>query len=276
MWTKGNDGTVFWSDPAKMLLVGLLKQNPYAISNDRLCPQKPAAWKKIYDELIKAGMPKSSNIERVKKCWYRLNSNAKAQHAEQMKKHQGKKIPISKLNQAIINLLNNVNSPTIQEMMPKVVCFSNSIIPRLFPSLHNSKLMKIYVAQPKVMIKQEPESHDENNEPEVKRIRLSRMNPVVKLDRLVLNNDICPKPIESGTIFPKPTESGTSAEYWDLMKKVVEHELKLKLAQRENEEERMEIERELHQKNMILVNLKIKVQQMQIEALQSQTQSQFD
>lgn len=116
------------------------------------------------------------------------------------------------------------------------------------------------------MIKQEPESHDENSEPEVKRIRLSRMNPVVKLDRLVLNNDICPKPIESGS----------SAEYWNLMKKVVEHELKLKLAQRENEEERMEIERELHQKNMILVNLKIKVQQMQIEALQSQTQSQFD
>lgn len=248
MWTKGNDGTVFWSDPAKMLLVGLLKQNPDAISNDRLCPRKPAAWKRIYDELIKAGMPKSSNIERVKKCWYRLNSNAKAQHAEQMKKCQEKKIPISKLNQAIINLLNNVNSPTIQEMMPK----------------------------PKVMIKQEPESHDENNEPEVKRIRLSRMNPVVKLDRLVLNNDICPKPIESGAICPRPIASGTSAEYWDLMKKVVEHELKLKLAQRENEEERMEIERELHHKNMILVNLKIKVQQMQIEALQSQTQSQFD
>lgn len=262
MWTLGNDGAVFWTDPAKMLLVGLLTQNVEAISSNRFCPGKPAAWKRVYDALVKAGMPKTSNIIRVKKCWARLVLAAKAQHNEQMKKfsRSGSKTPLSKLNQAIINLLNGVNSSNIQDMMPKV-CASVFISRNMLP-----KLQCILFSQPKMEIKTEPVENGadhKNIEPRPKRLRLSErnLNPVVKLDRIVLNNNV---------VQPKPTENVPSTEYWNLMKQIAENELKLKLAQRENEEERMEIEREIHRKNVILMDLKIKVQQMQIEALQGQ------
>lgn len=122
MWTQSNDGSVKWSDQAKMMLVGLLKQNTEAISSERLNPAKPVAWKRVYDSLLKAGMPKTS-IERVKKCWFRLVSTAKSEHAEQIKKigRNGNMTSLSKLNQAIIHLLNGVNSSNIQELMPKVI-----------------------------------------------------------------------------------------------------------------------------------------------------------
>lgn len=127
MWTKGNDGSVFWSEAAKILLIGLLKRNPDAINSGRSSPKKTSAWKKVYESLIKAGMPKTSII-RVKKCWSRTYTAAKVQHAEQLKNYsrQGRLTPLSKLNQAVINLLNDVNSRNIQNM-PKVSFFSHRI-----------------------------------------------------------------------------------------------------------------------------------------------------
>lgn len=113
MWRQ--DGrSVFWTDAAKLKLVDLMKRNSGALNSDRLSPEKTYAWKKIYDGLIKAGMPKTS-IERVKKCWSRIQLAAKAQHTEQLKKYSkhGKLVPLSKLDQTIINFLNDVNSDNI-------------------------------------------------------------------------------------------------------------------------------------------------------------------
>lgn len=127
MWTQ-NGGNVFWSDAAKLKLVGLLKRYPDAINGDRLNPKKHLAWKNIYDGLIKAGMP-STSVSRIKKCWSRIHLAAKAQHADQLKRfsNRGKLVPLSTLNQTIINLLNDVNS----NIMPKV-SLNNSILRSIF------------------------------------------------------------------------------------------------------------------------------------------------
>lgn len=91
------------------------------------------------------------------------------------------------------------------------------------------------------------------------------MNPVVKLDRLVINNDVNVAPDTVNT-----SSTTREEEYWNMMKHVAENELKLRLSQRENEEERMEFEREINRKNLLLMDLKIQVQKRQIETLQGQ------
>lgn len=122
-------------------------------------------------------------------------------------------------------------------------------------------------------IKKEPEDEYEEtsiNSQSKRRLSKKTLNPVVKLSRIEVNdNDIVnnsPSAAAAASILAKK-HSG-SVEYWEMMKKIAENELKLKLSQRENEEERMENEREIHQKNLILLDFKIKVQQLQINALQ--------
>lgn len=81
----------------------------------------------------------------------------------------------------------------------------------------------------------------------------THMNPVVRLNRIPTdskNNHIALK--------DRCDESmNLSSDYWDLMKKVAENDLKLKLLQYEHEQERMEMEREIHRKNQILLDRKI-------------------
>lgn len=128
MWTQNNDGSVSWSEEAKLKLVALLKRNPEAlISTERQNPRKAVAWKKVYESLIKAGMPRTPII-RVKKCWSRMHRAAIAKHDEQIKKYKrhGKLTLLPKLNQAVIDMLNTNIIPNI---MPKV---SDSIIKSSF------------------------------------------------------------------------------------------------------------------------------------------------
>lgn len=122
MWTRNHDGKLFWSDAAKLKLVALLRQNPGALIGDRSSPKKNLAWQKIYEGLIKAGMPATS-IDRVKQCWTRIQLTAKVVYGEQVKEYSknGRMVPISKLNQNIIDILNDLNlNENIRNMMPKV------------------------------------------------------------------------------------------------------------------------------------------------------------
>lgn len=116
MWTKNSDGSVRWSESAKILLIELLMKNIDAISEDHQSPKKLKAWKNVYHTLIEAGMPKTS-IDRVKKCWARLKLAVKAQRTKR-RGDQGKSMLLSKkLHQAITNLMNRSNC---RGMMPKV------------------------------------------------------------------------------------------------------------------------------------------------------------
>lgn len=62
------------------------------------------------------------------------------------------------------------------------------------------------------------------------------LNPVVRLNRI---------------------ETEPRSDYWNLMKKVAEYDLKLKRLQHQHEQERMEMEREIHRKTIILLDRKI-------------------
>lgn len=117
MWTKNNDGSISWSEEAKLTLIKLLEQNMAAISNQRLNPRKPAAWEKVYKALIKAGMPKTS-VDRVKKCWSRMFLAAKSQ--PQLRSNAKLK-SFSKLDTAVKILLQKVdNYDDCLDNMPKV------------------------------------------------------------------------------------------------------------------------------------------------------------
>ncbi|XP_031619221.1 uncharacterized protein LOC116338232 [Contarinia nasturtii] len=241
MWTKNSDGNVLWSIPAKLTLLRLLKRNPEALNpTKRVNPKKAAAWQKVYDDLVKAGMPKTLTVIRVKKCWSRLQSTAKAHYDEQLRRYSrhGKLVPLSKVDDTTINLLNSINS----------------------------------IPNPKKEVKKEPIDTTEDvlveevEKPNARQLFLAEhMNPVVMLERIGNDN------VTRGTRTNESLDANSlSAEYWTLMKKIAENELHLKQIQCKNEEERMKIEREIHQKNMFVMDLKIQVQQMQIDALRGQ------
>lgn len=79
------------------------------------------------------------------------------------------------------------------------------------------------------------------------------MNPVVLLNRIQAE-DIQAE--EAGDLKMTSTLR-PSTDYWNLMKRVAENDLKLKVLQYQHEQERIQMERELHQKNIILLDRKI-------------------
>lgn len=93
------------------------------------------------------------------------------------------------------------------------------------------------------------------------------MNPIVLLERIEKKSDM---PIAPGPMNydPRPRPSKASDEYWYLMKKIAETDLKLKLKQMQEDE----IESEIRRKKLLLLDLQIQEQELQNKALmQSQT-----
>lgn len=114
MWSKKRDGSVNWSEPAKLFLIDLLKKNIVAISEDTQSLQKSKAWKNIYDACLQKGMPRTS-IDRITRIWTRMKIAALKQQSDQ----KDSMLISKKLGQAIIGLLNRAN---FRDMMPKVSC----------------------------------------------------------------------------------------------------------------------------------------------------------
>lgn len=75
MWSTNCDGAVTWSDPAKLVLLSYIKDNPIVLSQRR-CDQakKTKSWQKIYISLVDDGMPESS-IARIQRTWFRLRDS---------------------------------------------------------------------------------------------------------------------------------------------------------------------------------------------------------
>ncbi|XP_055302825.1 uncharacterized protein LOC129568666 [Sitodiplosis mosellana] len=193
MWTRKHDGTVLWSDAAKLKLVGLMKRNPDTVNGDRSGSKKSNAWNNVYDGLIRAGMPRTS-IVRVKKCWSRIHLAAKAKYTEQLRKYKrdGRLVPLSQLNQTVINLLNDINSNSNFFVMPKPIT-----------------------------VKLEPiDTLEETAPPAQQSMYNCDMNPVVTLERIDADDyNVKTDPTTENT------PNGLSTKYWNLMEKIAEERM---------------------------------------------------
>lgn len=118
MWTVNNDGTG-WSESAKILLVTQIDQNRADFFNER--GRRSTAWTKVHKSLIDAGMPVQMSIEQIKTCWTSIQLTAKAHQAECCTENNRQETlnSLSKLNQLVINMLNEVDYDE-QNIMPEV------------------------------------------------------------------------------------------------------------------------------------------------------------
>lgn len=121
MWTTEDSDRVYWSDGAKMLLVGLIKKYPDAIRDIRgsrkdLDKEKRDAWDLIFNELLDYGMP-STTLERVKCVWSR--TKAQGLDAQKKWKRNKKASQMTKLQKSVIDLLDFMNKES-QHLMPLV------------------------------------------------------------------------------------------------------------------------------------------------------------
>lgn len=112
------DGTG-WSESGKIFLVTQIVQNKADICNER---GRSSAWKKIHKSLIETGMPAQISIEQVKKCWSNIQLTAKAHQIEccaENNRHENMN-SLSKLNQIVINMLNEDNDQNIMSQVNQV------------------------------------------------------------------------------------------------------------------------------------------------------------
>lgn len=121
MWSSESSDRLFWSDAAKMLLVGLIKKYPNSIRDVRgsrkdFDKEKHEAWDLIFKDLLEYGMP-STTLDRVKSIWSKIKSQAVDAH-KQWKRNQ-KTNPMTKVQKAVIDVIELMNKES-QHLMPMV------------------------------------------------------------------------------------------------------------------------------------------------------------
>lgn len=122
MWnSECSSDRLFWSDGAKMLLVGLIKKHPDAIRDVRgnrrdLDRARRDAWDLIFNDLLDYGMP-STTLDKVRNIWARMKTQAV--DAQKKCKRNKKANEMTKLQKAVIDLIENMNKEC-QHLMPVV------------------------------------------------------------------------------------------------------------------------------------------------------------
>lgn len=122
MWkSESSSDRLYWSDAAKMLLVGLMKKHPDAIRDVRgkgrdLDRAKRDAWDLIFNNLLDYGMP-STALVKVRYIWGKMKTQA--MDAQKNWKRNKKAKKITKLQKAVIDLIENMKKES-QHLMPAV------------------------------------------------------------------------------------------------------------------------------------------------------------
>lgn len=121
MWNSEGTDKLFWSDAAKMLLVGLIKKYPDSIRDVRgnrkdLDKVKRDAWNLIFNDLLDYGMPPTT-LDRVRYIWGRMKTQAV--NAQNKWKRNQKNNPMTKVQIAVIDLIDFMNKES-QHLMPLV------------------------------------------------------------------------------------------------------------------------------------------------------------
>lgn len=118
MWTTTRDGNIGWTEQAKMLLVGLIREHPVILAADRSENriEKNAAWDQVYKDLIDVGLPRKAGLDRVRRCWVQYKSIALTN-----KKNRKKNKTLSKLDKAIVDAISNAEKLSLRHLMPQVI-----------------------------------------------------------------------------------------------------------------------------------------------------------